>query len=664
MAGILSAMAKPSNKTPKSFPGTDASVRPQDDFFRYANGGWMKTHPIPKNESRWGAFVELRFKTDKQLYTILKELESAKSYPAGSPEQMIRDFYLSGMDMKKRNALGLKPIEKLRRNAQTLTSTNDLLTFVAKLHRTGVGVGWGSGVDQDSKNSDKYAFHFVQGGLGMPDREYYLKNDPESVRVRTAYEEHIVRILKLAGFSSKEAVERKQAVMRIEHTLALASMKKEDRRDPHKTYHKMGVAKLKKLAPALDWDVYLRITGVPTLPYTIVMQPEFFAALSKMWDEKHLEDWKVYVDFHLISSFSSLLSDAFVKETFRFYGTTLTGTKHMRPLWRRILATVNGHLGEPLGQIYVKKYFSPEAKKKMNLIVDDLFTVYERRIKALDWMGAATKKKALLKLKALNRKIGYPDKWKSYRGLSIKPDDYVGNVLRSNEFEHKREIKKLSGPIDRTEWFMYPQTVNAYFAPNLNDIAFPAAILQPPFFNLKGDDAYNYGCIGMTIGHEITHGFDDEGSKFDAKGNLKSWWTAQDRARFEKKAEVVRKQFDKYTVADGVKVNGKLTLGENIADLGGLSIAYDAYQLHLQRTGRKDIDGLTPEQRFFLGFALFERENVRPEFEKTMALTDPHAPNMFRINGPVSNFDAFYEAYGLKKGDTLYRTLKDREMVW
>lgn len=642
----------------------DEGVRPQDDFFRYANGGWMKTNSIPENESRWGSFIELRYKTDFQLRAILKGLEETKKVVPGSAEQIIRDFQRSGMDMKRRNALGLKPVEPYREKVAKIATPSKLLDTIAELHMIGVGVFWGAGVDQDSKNSERYMLHLLQDGLGMPDREYYLKSDAESLRVRTAYIKHAEELFKLMGKSASAAKEATGTLLRIETHLAKASMKKEDRRDPDKTYHKMTIAKLAKLAPAVDWKRYLKLTGVPELKEVIVMQPEFLTEVSAMLNEIRLEDWKIYLDWHVVNDFSGLLSDRLGKQAFSFYGTVLTGTKKMRPLWRRVLGTVNGHVGELLGQIYVKRHFTAEAKKKMNILVDDLFTAYEARLKSLDWMTPATRKKALAKLHALNRKIGYPDKWKSYRGLVIKADDYAGNVIRSNAFEHKRALKKLRGSIDRAEWFMYPQTVNAYFAPNMNDIVFPAAILQPPFFDMQADDAINYGAIGAVIGHEITHGFDDEGSKFDAKGNLKSWWTPADRKQFEKKAEMVRKQYDKYAVADGVKVNGKLTLGENIADMGGLSIAFDAYQLQLARTVRKDIDGLTPEQRFFLGFALFERELVRPEFEKMQVLTDPHSPGQFRINGPLANFNAFYEAYGLKASDKLYRSPSQREMVW
>lgn len=642
----------------------DPKIRPQDDFYHYVNKRWMQANPIPPAESRWGSFIMLRYNTDKQLKKIMDELMAKRSVKRGTPEQLIRDFYRSGVDMKRRNALGITPLATYRKQIASIRDKRSLLDRIAALHVDGVSALWGGMIDQDAKNSEKYALHLGQDGLGMPDREYYLKDDAESVRVRTAYLVHVEKLFRMMGRTGSEAKADTATLMRIETDLAKVSMKKEDRRDPDKTYHKMSTAQLTKTAPGIDWRRYLKQISAGEPTYLIVLQPEFMKAVARMLDTVSLEDWKTYLEWHLVNDFSSALSQPFIKEAFSFYGTALTGTKQMKPLWRRILNVVNGNLGELLGQIYVDRHFPPEAKKHMNRIVDDLFTAYEARIKSLDWMTPATKKKALTKLHSLNRKIGYPDTWKSYKNLEISPTDFVGNLVRASVYEHKRQMRKLRGPIDRGEWFMYPQTVNAYFAPNLNDIAFPAAILQPPFFGLKQDDALNYGGIGAVIGHEITHGFDDEGSKFDYKGNLKSWWTKEDRKRFEAKAKKVEQQFNKYTVADGVHVNGKLTLGENIADLGGLSIAYDAYQLQLARTGRTDINGLTPEQRFFIGFSLFERENTRPEFEKTQVLTDPHSPGKFRINGPASNFDAFYRAFSMRKGDKLYRDAKDREMVW
>lgn len=629
----------------------------------------MKKHPIPKTESRWGSFMMLRYETDKRLRTILHDLENRKATPYGtikhgSPEQLVRDFYRSGMDMKRRNALGIEPIQKWRDEIQKIGSVKDLLALIASFHRIGVGVLWGGMIDQDSKQNENYIHHLYQDGLGMPDRDYYLKDDAESKRVRGAYTAYMESMWKLIGYPVKEAKRHTEVVMAIETKLAEASMNKVDARDADKTYHKKSVRELSTLAPTVDWKRYFAAIGGRNIASVVAMQPDFLRSVSKLIESVSIADWKVYFEWHLVNDFSGALSPKFIKKSFSFYGTVLTGTKVMKPLWRRTLGTVNGNLGELLGKIYVKRHFSPLAKRRMNIMVDDLFTAYEARLKNLDWMTPVTKRKALRKLRALTRKVGYPDKWKSYKGLLIKADDYFGNIIRTAEFEHRRQMRKLGRPIDRTEWFMYPQTVNAYFSPNMNDIVFPAAILQPPFFSLTADDAINYGSIGSVIGHEITHGFDDQGSKFDHKGNLKSWWTKADRKRFEKKAAIVVKQFDKYTVADGVKVNGKLTLGENIADLGGLSIALDAYKLALKRTGRRDIAGFTPEQRFMFGFSLFERETTRPEFQKTQVLTDPHSPSIFRVNGPLSNLEEFYESFGVQRGDKLYRESKDRTTVW
>ncbi len=642
----------------------DASVRPQDDFYHYAAGGWLARNPIPESEARWGSFMALRYDTDRKLRTILAELESMKRVVRGTPEQLIRDFYRSGLDMKRRNALGTKPLDEFRARIRALKTPKDLLDTVAALHRIGVGVLWGAGVDQDSKDSTKYILHIFQDGLSLPDRDYYLKDDAESKRVREAYEPYVVRMLGRMGRSRGQARMDADIIVRIETELAKASMSKEDRRDADLVYHKKSRRELAALASAIDWNRYFTKISAGEPKSVIVMQTEFLKRASAMLHEISLDDWKVYLEWHLVNEYAGYLSVSFVRESFSFYGTVLSGTKVMKPLWRRTLNAVNATLGEPLGRIYVKKHFSKDAKRKMHALVEDLFVAYAARLKNLDWMTPATKKKALKKLAAMNRKIGYPDKWKSSAGLSIRPDEFAGNALRAEEFEHKKEMRKLQKPIDRGEWFMYPQTVNAYFAPNLNDIVFPAAILQPPFFNLTADDAVNYAAIGSVIGHEITHGFDDQGSKYDEKGNLKSWWTLADRAKFDKKAQIIVAQYSQYRVADGVPVNGQLTLGENIADLGGIAIAFDAYQLRLQKTGRQDIGGLTPEQRFFLSLTLFERESARPEFAKMQVLTDPHSPAKFRINGPVSNVPAFYEAFKVKKGDALYREPTVRTTVW
>jgi putative endopeptidase len=642
----------------------DMKVRPQDDFYRYANGGWLKKNPIPAHESRWGSFLVLRYDTEKKLRALVTKLKNMKKLQAGSPEQMVRDFYRSGLDMRKRNAAGLTPLRPWLERIEKTRDISSLVSALAHLEKIGGGGPWGAAIDQDMKDSERYLIYLHQSGLGMPDRDYYLKDDAESVRVRTAYEKHLEAMFALMGKTKEESKKSRETVMRIETALAKVSMPKEDLRDVDKVYHKKSLAQLQSLARNVDWKNYFKILGANP-KCVIVMQPEFIKAASALLAKVSLEEWKTYLTWHLVGGSAGYLGAKFEKQSFAFYGTALSGVKVMKPLWRRSLGAVNGNVGELLGRLYVKEYFSPEAKRKIQTVVADLFEAYEMRIRNLDWMGGATKRKAVQKLRQMTRKLGYPDKWKSYRSLVIKPDDYLGNAIRATLFEHARTMRRLKKHVDRKEWFMNPQTVNAYCSFGLNDIVFPAAILQPPFFNANADDdALNYGAIGTVIGHEITHGFDDQGSKFDGKGNRKTWWMKTDSARFAKKAKVLVKQFDGYKVADGLKVNGRLTLGENIADLGGASIAYDAYQLRLAKSGRKNIGGFTPEQRFFLGFALFERENSRPEAQKTLVLTDPHSPGVFRINGPASNLGEFYAAFGVRKGDALYRKPEERAKVW
>ena len=642
----------------------DAAVRPQDDFFHFAGGGWLKRNKIPENESRWGTFMMLRVEAEKNLKKIVEDLLSSKNPKKGSPEQLVGDLYRSGMDLKTRNALGTKPISPLRERIQAVKDTKGLIALLAYLHRLGIGVPWDAGVDQDSKNSVRYALHLVQGGLGMPDRDYYLKDEPEFLRVRKAYVDHMLRIFGLLGYGKEEALLRAETVMRVETALARVSMNKVDSRDAEKTYHKMSIGELQDHAPQIVWRSFFKDAGVPAVPYVIVMQPQFLKAAAKMLITMPLPAWKVYLEWQVAGDASGFLSDSFAKANFA-YAQVLMGAKKMKPLWRRVLSVVNGSLGEPLGKIYVERYFDEKKKHKMDELVSDLFNAYEARIKRLDWMSTATKRKAREKLRLMARKIGYPRKWKSYAGLEIRSNEYFGNVLRIAQFEYKRQMKKLTRKtVDRDEWLMYPQTVNAYFLPNMNEIVFPAAILQPPFFDFNADDAFNYGSIGAVIGHEMTHGFDDQGAKFDGKGNMKDWWTAADKRKFEQKGKMLVAQYNEFVVADGVHVNGKLTLGENMADLGGVLIAFDAYQRHLEKTGRKDIAGFTPEQRFFLGCTLFDRELSRPEFAKMQVLNDPHSPCIFRINGPLAHIDEFYDAWGVEPGDNMYRAPKTRARIW
>lgn len=642
----------------------DTGVRPQDDFYRYVNGGWLAKNPIPAHESRWGSFLILRYDTEKKIKRIVDDTLKLKRVAAGSPEQLIRDFYRSGLDVKTRAKKGLTPLAPYLAKIEKIRDLPTLVSTLSDFESLGGIAPFGLAIDQDMKNSAKYILYLHQSGLGMPDRDYYLNDDAESLRVRSAYVKHIEAMFRLTGLSKSDAKQSQEVVLAIETEIAKAHMTKEELRDVDKTYHKMSVAKLAKLTPNIPWPSYLKKAGAGTPRELIVMQPAYMKAVNTLLGAVSIEEWKVYLRWNLIAGMSSLLSPAFEKQSFSFYGTTLSGVKVMKPLWRRVLRVVDGNLGEALGKLYVKKHFRPEAKKKIAELVADLFEAYEERISGLEWMSTATKKKAIHKLHQMNRKLGYPDRWKSYQGLRITPDDYVGNVLRSVTREHARAMRRLSKPVDRKEWFMTPQTVNAYCSFGLNDVVFPAAILQPPFFDIAADDAVNYGSIGSVIGHEITHGFDDQGSKFDGIGNRKTWWTPEDRKRFEEKAKVLVEQFNTYTVADDLHVNGELTLGENIADLGGASIAFDAYQNRLKKTGRRDLDGFTPEQRFFLSFALFERENRRPEAEKTQVMTDPHSPGQFRINGPASNLPEFASAFDVKPGDALYREPKDRAKIW
>jgi predicted metalloendopeptidase len=632
----------------------DASVRPQDDFYRYANGSWLKSAKIPPEESRWGSFITLRVNTEHQLKRLVETTRNPQ----------IRNLYASALDMKARNALGAKPVEALRREIAGIKDRKGLQKMLVRLSRLGLAGMWSEMIEQDLKDTSRYALFLWQGGLNMPDRDYYLLDKPEQVRVRTAYVRHIKKIARLGGATAKEADRIAEVVMRIETRFAKASMSKEDLRDPNKIYHKYTLSTLQKLSPAVEWKPFLAGLGAKNLPYVLVGQPEFFKEVSSMLKELPLEEIKTFLDYDLLNSSAGLLSGPFIKEAFSFYSQTLAGVKKMKPLWRRALGATTGTLGELVGKLYVAEHFPPQAKRTMDGLVSDLFAVYEKRIKELPWMGNETKKKAVKKLRAMTRKIAYPTRWKSYAGLKIRKNDYFGNMLRAAEFEHKRELRKLGRPIDRHEWLMTPQTVNAYFNPPMNEIVFPAAILQWPFFDPLADAAINYAGIGSVIGHEMTHGFDDEGSKFDHKGNLKNWWSAKDRADFEARAKLIVHQANAHEVERGVRMNGRLTLGENIADLGGLVIAWDAYQNYLKKHGRRDIAGLSPEQRFFLGFAQMEREVRRPESAKLAALTDPHAEAPFRINNPLRNFAPFHEAFSTKRGDKLYLEPKARAEIW
>ncbi len=636
--------------------GIDITVRPQDDFYTYANGGWVKKAKIPADEARWGSFITLRVETEHKLKTIVDDLLAHKGHKKGTPEQLIADYYRSAFDIKRRNSLGTTPLYNLVRRIEKISSQKELVETIAHLHKVGVSGVWSFFVDQDSKDSSNYLLHLWQGGLGLPERDYYLENKPEQKRVRDAYVVYIANLLNIAGFAPADIMPIQKVVLYIETRLAQASMTKEDLRDPHKVYH--------KVVPNAFWKSYLSLIGAPAVKNIIVGQPQFFTEAQKMLASVPLADWKLYLTWHLVNDLGCSLTEEFTQEQFNFYSGVLHGVKKMKPLWRRALGSTNGALGEPLGKLYVERYFHKEAKRKIDHLVSDLFAVYAERMQQLDWMSAATKRKAVTKLRAMSRKIGYPTKWDLYKGVEIFPDDYFGNGLRIHTHAYKKMMRKLTKGVDRNEWFMTPQTVNAYCSQTLNDIVFPAAILQWPFFDPTADMAVNYAGIGSVIGHEMTHAFDDQGAKFDLKGDMKNWWTPKDKKEFEKKGKLVVAQANAHEVVGGIHLNGQLTLGENIADLGGLVIAYDAYQKYLAQAGRKIVGGLSPEMRFFLGFAQMEREVAREETLKMRALTDPHAVAPFRINGPLANFEPFYQTFGLKKGDKLYRDASKRAQIW
>lgn len=643
----------------------DKSVKPTDDFFRYVNGGWLAKNPIPADESRWGSFNVLRRDVDEQLKIILEEIAAKNDLAPGSDEQKIRDFYLSAMDVQSRNRLGTSPLSEMFHNIAAIADADDLAMIVGELHRVGIGVFWAAFAGQDEKKSDVMAFQIWQGGLGLPDRDYYLKDDEKSKKIRADYLAYMHDMIARTNLE-KDVSAAVASVIKIETRLAQASLDRVDLRDVEKMYNKIALPELAALAPKISFAKYFGSIGIDAPGYAIVGQPKFLGEISQIFSEIPLDELKIYLRWHLLNDMASYLSEDLERRNFDFYGRTFTGTTEMKPLWRRALRQTNDSLDELLGKAYVARHFSEDAKMKIKDLVEHLVVAYRARIERLEWMGAETKKKAFEKLGTVTRKLGYPDIWKDYSPLTIGPDSYVQNVMRAYTFEFDRKMKEVGGPVNRAEWLMSPQTVNAYYMPPMNDIVFPAAILQPPFFDPSADDAFNFGGIGSVIGHELTHGFDDQGSRFDANGNLNEWWTAEDKKQFDASAAHLAEQFDGYEPLPGLHVNGKLTLGENIADLGGLLVAYDGLKLKMaeQNSMSPSRNEFTAEQNFFIGYALTERNQTREEAMRLQIQTDPHSPSEFRVNGPSSNMTEFYEAFGAKPGDKLYREPGDRVRIW
>ena len=647
------------------------SVKPGDNFYQYANGAWLKSNAIPPSETRWGSFNELQENNYNMLRSVLEAASTAGEDRTTDrePNAMIGNFYLSGMDSAAINKNGMKPLAAHLARIDAIKDINGLLNEIGLEHRMGLAPVFNFYIAPDDKDVNTMAVQVVQGGLGMPDRDYYLKDDARYQTVREQYRNHIANMYRLMGVDPQQSQRAIEDVLRLERMMADASMSRVDMRDPYRVYNKMPMDALTTMARGTsrdhaDLNVLLRALKVDRQPFAIVGQPAFLQRVFTAMQPEQLPAWKNYLKYHLVNSMAPYLDDKAADAHFGFYGTTLRGQQAQKPRWKRVLNVIDGSIGDLLGQQYVAKYFRPEARTRMTELVQNLQTTYADRIQRLDWMSAVTKKEAIGKLNTFMRKIGYPDKWKDYGKLQIRRDDYVANIMAASEMQYDYELSKLGRPVDRTEWGMTPPTVNAYYNPAFNEIVFPAGILQYPFFDASADDAVNYGGIGAVIGHEMTHGFDDQGRQYDATGNLRDWWTAQDADRFKEKADLVVKQYNGYTVLDTVHVNGELTLGENLADLGGLAIAYEAFQKTKQAKDAKSVDGFTPNQRFFLSWAQVWRANIRDAEQANRIVTDPHSPGEFRCNGPLTNMPAFYEAFNVKPGDNMYREPKQRVMVW
>ena len=632
----------------------DRSCKPCDDFNQFAMGGWMKNNPIPAEYPNWGSFTMLADRNQASMRVILEEAAKANA-ASGSNQQKIGDFYSSCMDTAAVDAAGVKPLVADLTAIDQVKDANGLQPLVARLQQTGSGYLFRLGSTQDLDESTQVIAEINQGGLGLPDRDYYTRTDEKSAQLRTDYVTHVAKMFVLAGDSEDKANAEAKTVMDLETALAKASMSRVQMRDPHAVWHKMTLPQLKELAPGWAWEAYFRQRNAPDFASINVSQPDFFKETNRLLTATPLQDWKTYLRWHVLHTSATQLSESFVQENFNFYGTKLSGTKQLQPRWKRCSQSVNRNLGEALGQVYVEKYFPPQAKAHARVMVTNLIGALKGDIPELSWMGPETKKAALEKLEAFQIKIGYPDKWRDYSALPVDKGSYLANERRAIAFENARDLNKIGKPVDRSEWQMTPPTVNAYYDATMNEIVFPAGILQPPFYDPKADDAVNYGGMGAAIGHEITHGFDDEGSQFDAKGNLRDWWTKDDRKNFDERASCVQKQFDGYEVEPGLHENGKLVLGESIADLGGLAISYAAYEKSIEGKRPPTLGGFTPEQRFFMGWAQVWGANMRPENARLMANTNEHPLPKFRTNGPLSNMELFAKAFGCKKGDVMVR---------
>ena len=665
----LSLMAAFANAAPAA-PGVptsgiqtqyiDPSVRVQDDFFAHVNGKWLKTTDIPADKASFGTGAMLNDEIQPQVRAIIEAAQADKK--AGPDARKIGNLYTSYMDEAKRMQLGYKPLAGELTKIRNLKDKKALPALMAHLSMIGVSTPYGMRVGQDARDSTRYAAYLGQRGLGLPDRDYYLKDDARMLDIRAKYVKHMETMLGMVGRS--DAAKAASDIMAFETALATVQWNRVENRDPVKRYNKMTIAKLGEVAPGYDWKAAADAAGLGKVEYMIVAQPSYMTGMGTAIEKTELATIKSYLEWQLVRAYAEYLSKPFVDANFAFYSTTLNGVAQNRPLWKQAVAGVEGTLGEAVGKQYVAQHFPAERKARMDTLVKNLVEAYRQSINTLDWMGPETKKEAQAKLAKFTPKIGYPNKWRDYSALTIKPDDLVGNMMRSTIFEYKRGLAKLGKPIDREEWGMTPQTVNAYYNSSMNEIVFPAAILQPPYFDMRADDAVNYGAIGAVIGHEIGHGFDDSGSQSDGDGNLRDWWTADDRARFKDRTQMLVKQYTAYSPLPGYNVNGQLGLGENIGDNSGIFIAYKAYKISLGGKPAPVIDGLTGDQRFFMGWGQVWRIKMRDEAMINQIKVGPHSPGMYRANGAVINHPAFHEAFGIKEGDKMYVQPKDRVSIW
>lgn len=672
LAGLIACESRKETKLPEgvgiNLSYMDTTINPADDFFKFVNGGWIATTEIPGDQGRWGSFGELSENTRNDVLNILKEAATGNAYPEGSDQRKAADFFTIGMDSMQAESMGIEPIEPYLQKIESIKAKTDLQPYLAEQQKVGGGAFFGVFINTDLKKSDEVALYLNAGGLGLPERDYYTKTDEKSLETRQKYVEHVARMLTLSGVSEANATVQAKAILNIETTLANGTMTKEDRRNPDKRYNKRSVQQLSQMAPSVNWQAYLNDLTIK-VDSVIVSDVGYIDAFEKVLKEEKIENLKAYLRWRILDRAASVLNYDFVKADFDFNTKYLRGIDEMRPRWKRVLDATNGTLGEAIGKLYVDKTFPPEAKQKAMVMVENIKQAFAERIKGLDWMSDSTKEKALKKLSTFTVKIGYPDEWRDYAGLVVEKNpekaSYAQNVMNGQRFNFQRQIEKLGKPVDRKEWRMTPQTVNAYYNPTFNEIVFPAAILQPPFYDYRADEAVNYGGIGAVIGHEISHGFDDQGSKFDADGNLKNWWSAEDLEKFQEKGKAYASQFDKYEPLPGVFVQGQFTLGENIGDLGGVAVAYAGLQRHLTQQGNPGlIDGFTPEQRFFISWATIWRTKYKDESLRTQVQTDPHSPGMYRANGPLTNLEEFYKAFNVKEGNKMFRPETERVKIW